>query len=49
MKTELYAHSLKNQPMETWQPLTVHLLAVAALAREFFYVESNCSSTEATE
>jgi CRISPR-associated endonuclease/helicase Cas3 len=35
MKSEWYAHSLKNQPIETWQPLTAHLLAVAALAREF--------------
>jgi len=30
-----YAHSLENQPVENWQPLTAHLLAVAALAREF--------------
>ena len=35
MKNEFYAHSLENQPPETWQPLTAHLLAVAALAREF--------------
>jgi len=35
MKTESYAHSLKKQPMETWQPLTAYLLAVAALARKF--------------
>ena len=30
-----YAHSLENQPVENWQLLSTHLIAVAALAREF--------------
>ncbi len=30
-----YAHGLANQSVETWQPLTAHLLAVASLTRKF--------------
>jgi len=31
----LYAHSLKDQPLETWQPLHPHLKQVSTLAAEF--------------
>ena len=35
MSKPLYAHSRKNQPPETWQPLETHLYAVAHRAAEF--------------
>ncbi|HBC88777.1 MAG TPA: CRISPR-associated endonuclease Cas3'' [Lentisphaeria bacterium] len=34
-KVKRYAHSLKNQPQEYWQPLEVHLSETALLAKEF--------------
>ena len=35
MPTEFYAHSLPGEPLEKWQPLQDHLLAVAEKARQF--------------
>lgn len=35
MERQFYAHSLEGEPEEQWQPLDVHLLNVAQMARRF--------------